>query len=92
MRAGLGSRLTWHVTYERLSSPVTVVMIAIPAKGKLGDVVVQLCRRSHCRPTMKGTMRLPRSVARALATRAGYVSIRTKENPRGEIRGRLLSS
>lgn len=84
-------KLSWRLNYSHLSSQATYAYISLPASGKTGEVVVQLCKARGCTPTTVGTSLLLAPVTRALATRAGYVSVQTKKNPRGEIRGKLTS-
>jgi CHRD domain len=80
---------SWHLTYSGLSSAPTVALIRLPAGSGHGEVVVQLCKGSRCSQGLGRPIRLPAVVAKALATRAGYVEVGTQKNPRGEVRGRL---
>jgi hypothetical protein len=83
-----GGKLSWHLIFANLSSPVTVADVFVPPAGKGGEVVVQLC--SRCAATSTGvTETLSANVAKAISTRASYVVIGTKKNPSGEIRGRM---
>jgi hypothetical protein len=80
-------KLVWHLSLAKLSSPVTVAEVFIPANaGKGGQIDLQLCAK--CAATSAGvTEALPADVAKAISTRPSYVLIRTKKNPTGEIRG-----
>jgi hypothetical protein len=89
-RSGSG-KLSWHLAFAGLSSPVTVAEVFVPPSSKTGEVVVQLCAR--CAPTSTGvTETLSAHVTKALSTGTSYVVIQTKKNPKGEIRGRMTVS
>jgi hypothetical protein len=78
--------LTWRLSYSRLSSHVTKAYLFVAKQGKKGQVAVELC--TTCKPSASGKiLKLPPSATKALLTRPAYVEIRTKKNPRGEIRG-----
>lgn len=80
--------LNWRLSVARLSSPVTVAYIDVPQRGRAGEFVVELCIR--CATVSSGvTKTLPADVTKAISTRTGFVVIRTKKNPKGEIRGRI---
>jgi CHRD domain-containing protein len=84
---GRGS-LSWHLTYRKLSSRVTVAYVVVPSKANSAQFVVALCQR--CKPRSGGILLgLPKSTVNSVLTRPGYVVIRTKKNPKGEIRGKL---
>lgn len=89
-RAGSGgrSKLSWHLSVAKLSSPMTVAYIDVPRSGSAGEFVVRLCIR--CAAASSGvTGVLPPDATKAISTRTGYVVIQTKKNPKGEIRGRI---
>lgn len=79
-------RLTWRLSYARLTSPVTQTYLFVPAAGTQPQVVVQLCRQ--CKTAALGTIStIPRAAASALSNRRAYVVVRTQKNKKGEIRG-----
>jgi hypothetical protein len=82
--------LSWHLSYQKLSSPVTSAYIFIAKHGKQGQVVVGLCTK--CKTTASGTLATSVVVTKALGSRTGEVTIRTKKNPKGEISGKLIRS
>jgi len=86
------STLGWRLTYSGLSGAPTLAYIALPKSAKQGEVTVQLCKGRRCKTGVAHSSRLPAIVAKALATRKGYVWVRTKKNPKGEIRGRIVRS
>ena len=79
--------LSWHLTYNKLSSPATSAYIFFAKSGKHGQVVVGLCTK--CKASTSGTTPTGVIVTKALTSRTGYVTIRTKKNPKGEISGKL---
>lgn len=87
------SALTWRLTYRNLSSRATFAFVFLPASGKQGQIVLDLCR-PRCPSGAHGTVRLVPAVARAVAdrSRVAYVEILTVKNPKGEIRGRISRS
>jgi hypothetical protein len=91
-RAPRRSTLSWRLVYSNLSSSPTVAYIVMPKTKTQGAVVIDLCKRQHCKASTLGRFQLPANVARALAIRKGYVQVRTKKNPKGEIRGLITRS
>jgi hypothetical protein len=89
LRYGNGrSKLSWTLRYRRMSSPVTKAELVVPAKGKLGAVAVQLCRR--CKANAHGVVApILQSSTKALLTRPAWAVVFTKKNRKGEIRGRI---
>jgi hypothetical protein len=83
------SRLSWTLTYRQLSSHVTKAELVVPAQGKQGAVVVQLCR--SCKATAYGVVTpILQASTKALKTRPAWAIVYTKKHPKGEIRGRLV--
>jgi hypothetical protein len=82
--------LTWGLTFRNLSSPATFAYVFLPSTSTQGQTVLDLCR-PRCTTGARGTIRLVASITRALTdrTRAAYVEILTRSNPKGEIRGRI---
>jgi hypothetical protein len=63
--------------------------LVVPAKGKLGAVAVQLCRR--CKARAHGVVTpILKSSTNALVTRPAWAVVYTKKNRKGEIRGRVV--
>ena len=52
-----GSKLTWKLTFSKLTGPATAAHIHMAAKGKSGNVVVPLC--GPCKSPVSGTATLP---------------------------------
>jgi hypothetical protein len=82
------SKLTWHLAFAHLSSPVTTAYVLVPPSGGGAQFSIELCTR--CASSATGvTEVLPANLTKAISTRTSYVLILTKKNPHGEIRGRM---
>ena len=84
-----GSKLTWTLTFAKLSGPATAAHIHMAAMGKSGNVVVPLC--TPCKSPVKGTATISAALKAAFNKHLLYVNVHTAKNPAGEIRGQLAS-
>jgi hypothetical protein len=82
-----GSKLTWKLTFKRLTGQATAAHIHIGAKGKAGPVAVPLC--GPCKSPVQGTAVLKASVISAMKKGNAYVNVHTLKNAAGEIRGQI---
>ena len=82
-----GSKLTWKLTFKRLTGQATAAHIHIAARGKSGPVAVPLC--GPCKSPVSGTAVLKSSVISAMKKGNSYVNVHTLKNPAGEIRGQV---
>jgi hypothetical protein len=82
-----GKKLTWRLTFSKLSGPATAAHIHMAAKGVAGGVVVALC--GPCKSGAHGTATVPAAVVKAASKHLLYVNVHTAKNPAGEIRGQL---
>jgi hypothetical protein len=82
-----GKKLTWKLTFAKLSGPATAAHIHMAGMGKAGAVVVPLC--GPCKSGMTGTAPVPAAVLKAFPKHLLYVNVHTAKNPAGEIRGQL---
>ena len=82
--------LSWQLTYHGLSGAALRADLHIGAKGQPGPVALRLC--APCQSGAHGTATLAAATAQALTNQAAYVDIRTRKNPRGEIRGQITSA
>ena len=87
VRTASGGRLTWRLTFQRVSGPATAAHIHLGARGKAGAAAVALC--GPCRPGARGTATLNARTVRALLGGGAYVNVHTVRNPAGEIRGQV---
>jgi len=82
-----GKKLTWKLTFAKLSGPATAAHIHLGAMGKAGNVLVSLC--TPCKSGAHGTATLTPAVTKAFGKHLLYVNVHTAKNPAGEIRGQL---
>ena len=82
-----GTKLTWKLTFSKLSGPATAAHIHMAGMGKAGGVVVALC--GPCKSGASGTATVPAAVLKAFPKHLLYVNVHTAKNPAGEIRGQL---
>jgi hypothetical protein len=86
-----GSKLSWKLTYSKLSGPATAAHIHMGAKGTAGNVVVALCGGTPaCKSGLSGTTTLTSAMTSAFKKHLLYVNVHTAKNPNGEIRGQIL--
>jgi hypothetical protein len=81
------SKLTWKLTFARLTGPALAAHIHLGPVGKAGKVVVPLC--APCKTGAHGTKSVSRAAATAITTGKAYVNVHTRKNPAGEIRGQV---
>jgi CHRD domain-containing protein len=84
-----GSKLTWKLTFAKLTGPATAAHIHMAAKGKSGAVVVPLC--GPCTSGMTGTATITAALKTDFKKHLLYVNVHTAKNPNGEIRGQLAA-
>ena len=84
-----GGRLTWKLTFSKLTGPATGgAHIHLAPRGKANPKpAIALC--GPCRSGQTGTSVVPKAVERAIASGRAYVNVHTKKNPNGEIRGQI---
>lgn len=85
-----GSKLTWTLTFAKLSGPATAAHIHMAGMGKAGNVVVVLCA-STCKSGVTGTATISSALQAAFKKHLLYVNVHTAKNPNGEIRGQLAA-
>jgi uncharacterized cupredoxin-like copper-binding protein len=85
-----GKTLRWRLTFAHLTGLATAAQIQIGAPAKTGAVLRLLCRR--CSSPKNGTLkRLTAAQISLLRRGRTYVNVRTAKNPKGEIRGQIVS-
>ncbi len=87
-------RLTWNVTYENLSSAVTMAHFHGPAgMGKNAGVKLWLSKKgSAVNGPITGEATLSEADAKEMMAGDWYINIHTKDHPGGEIRGQVVPS
>jgi hypothetical protein len=85
--------VTWTVTYNGLSSPVTVAQFHGPAQpGKNAPGLVSLTKQgSPVESPITGQVTLTPEQGRQFAAGDWYINIHTQTHPDGEIRGLVLT-
>jgi len=85
--------VTWTVTYNGLSSPVTLVQFHGPAQpGKNAPGLVALTKQgSPVESPITGQATLTPEQSRQFAAGDWYINIHTQTHPDGEIRGLVLT-
>jgi hypothetical protein len=90
VRASAGGKLSWRLTFQRLTGKATASHIHLGARGRAGVVRVALC--GPCRSGAHGSARVDAKTVKALLAGSTYVNVHTARNPAGEIRGQIARS
>jgi len=85
--------VTWTLTYNALSSPVTMAQFHGPAQpGKNAPAKLSLVKPgSPVESPISGQATLPPDQAQQFAAGEWYINIDTQNHPEGEIRGQILT-
>jgi hypothetical protein len=84
------ARVTWRLTFSRLSGKAIAAHIHLGKTGKPGPVALALC--GPCRSGQKGSGMLTHAQFARLEAGAAYVNVHTVKNAGGEIRGQIRVS
>lgn len=84
------ARLSWRLTYSKLSGPAVAAHIHTGKVGRAGNVMVALC--GPCRNGKKGAVTITHAQLNTIRAGRAYVNIHTPKNPAGEIRGQVKAS
>jgi CHRD domain len=84
--------VTWTVTSDGLSGPMTMAHIHGPAaEGKNGPVVIWLSKQGTSAVSpISGQATLTPEQAQQFAAGEWYINVHTQAHPAGEIRGQLM--
>ena len=85
-----GNKLTWTLTFSKLTGAAAAAHIHMAPKGVSGNVVVALC--GPCKSPARGTATVNASIMSAFKKGNLYVNVHTAKNPNGEIRGQLAAA
>ena len=84
------AKLTWRLTFAKLSGRAVAAHVHGGKVGKAGGVLVALC--GPCRNGQRGSATITHAQLRAIESGATYVNVHTPKNAAGEIRGQLKAS
>ena len=84
------ARLTWRLTFSKLSGRALQAHIHVGRPGKAGNVMVALC--APCRNGQRSSATITHAQLRTIRAGSAYVNVHTAKNAAGEIRGQLKSS
>jgi CHRD domain len=84
------ARVTWRLTFSRLSGRAVAAHIHAGRVGKAGGVLAALC--GPCRSGQRGTAMISHAQLRTIRAGRTYVNVHTPKNPAGEIRGQLRAT
>ena len=84
--------VTWTITSDVLSGPMTMAHIHGPAaEGKNGPVVIWLSKQgSSAASPISGRATLTPEQAQQFAAGEWYINVHTKAHPAGELRGQVI--
>jgi CHRD domain len=85
-----GRKLTWSLSFRKLTGRAMAAHIHLGRPGKAGPVAVPLC--GPCRSGAKGSATLTAAQVKAVLGGGTYVNVHTAKNPSGEIRGPLRTT
>jgi hypothetical protein len=83
-------RLTWRLTFSKLSGKAAAAHIHAGKAGKAGAVLVALC--GPCRNGQRGASSISHAQLRTIRTGRTYVNVHTAKNAAGEIRGQVKAT
>ena len=81
------ARITWKLTFSKLTGRAAAAHIHIGKVGKAGNVMVALC--GPCNSGRRGTATISRTQLGTIRAGRAYVNIHTAKNAAGEIRGQV---
>jgi hypothetical protein len=84
------ARLTWRLTFSKLTGRAIAAHIHSGKVGKAGPVMVALC--GPCSNGQGGTATISHRQLRAIELGRTYVNVHTVKNAGGEIRGQMKAS
>jgi hypothetical protein len=84
------AKLTWKLTFTKLSGRAVAAHIHVGRPGKAGGVLVPLC--GPCKSGQRGSATITHAQLQAIRSGGAYVNVHTPKNAAGEIRGQLKAS
>ena len=83
-------RLSWRLTFSKLSGRAVAAHIHLGRPGRAGGVMVALC--GPCRSGRRGVTTVSNAQLRTIRAGRAYVNVHTTRNQAGEIRGQIKAS
>jgi hypothetical protein len=92
--AGKNSSFVFRLTFTGLSGNAVAANLRYGAPGKTGSLAMPLCTRcvSNAQGTYKGPYVATPTFLKAILHGGMYVTVLTKKNPKGEIRGQIKTA
>lgn len=84
------ARLTWRLTFAKLSGRAAAAHIHLGKPGKAGVVMLALC--GPCKNGQRGAATITHAQLRMIRAGKTYVNVHTAKNTAGEIRGQVKAS
>jgi hypothetical protein len=84
------ARLTWRLTFSKLSGRAAAAHIHAGKAGRAGGVMLALC--GPCRNGQRGSSTISHAQLRTIRAGRTYVNVHTAKNSAGEIRGQVKAS
>jgi CHRD domain len=84
------ARLTWRLTFSKLSGRAAAAHIHVGRAGRAGAVMVALC--GPCRSGQRGVSNISHARLRTIRAGGAYVNVHTAKNAAGEVRGQIKAS
>ena len=84
------AKLTWRLTFSKLSGPAGAAHIHTGRPGVAGGVMLALC--GPCTSGQRGSATITHAQLAKIEAGRTYVNVHTAKNAGGEIRGQLKSS
>jgi hypothetical protein len=84
------ARLTWRLTFSKLSARAAAAHIHAGRAGRAGGVMLALC--GPCRNGQRGSSTISHAQLRTIRAGKTYVNVHTAKNAAGEIRGQVKAS
>jgi hypothetical protein len=84
------AKVTWRLTFSKLSGAAIAAHIHSGKPGKAGPVLLALC--GPCKNGQRGTATITHAQLSSIEKGGTYVNVHTTKNAGGEIRGQVKSS
>lgn len=84
------AKVSWRLTFSKLTGRASAAHIHVGRAGKAGGVMVALC--GPCRNGQRGAVPISHAQLRTIRAGGAYVNVHTAKNAAGEIRGQVKAS